>query len=37
MLIFLMKRREIETHYNNQKETKIKSKFIDLRTLTQMK
>ena len=32
-----MKHREIKTHCDNQKEIKIKSEFIDLRTLTQMK
>ena len=37
MLIFLTKRREIETHYRDQKKLKFENEFIDLRTSTQIK
>ena len=37
MLIFLTKRREIETHYRDQKKSKFENEFIDLRTSTQIK
>ena len=36
-MTFLIKRREIEIHYRDQKKSKFKNEFIDLRTLTQIK
>ena len=34
---FLTNRREMKIYYHDQKRLKIKNKFIDLRTLMQMK